>query len=407
MAFITNKKVKIFVGEVLEGMNYLKASKSHFADQFSGKKNGESYYFVLRDAGNPTSGIAITDSDDASVVEKEVKLTIAHKKSVVDLTVVQSCVEVEDFKTEIGDTFALRLGAEIQKDVIAANFFKSMVATFPATGSESGWPALSKASAFLRSTRNGAKVSGYLSPEAEANLSVNALNNFKFTPSSVAEKLYGENAVGNFGGATYVATMDTPMVTCPAASAISGISAISATTAVGVGTLYLTAPTGNTAILPAGLPLQLSNAYACNSVGMRTATKMSFILQSPVTLAGATPVAATVQSIIPEDIGARNIYIEGVGSASAVSGALTCPLSAGVVYDVAQIRTNDVMNWDNVPLDDLTIGETVNGELGGIKIKATKYSDGDLLKNRTRWDVSYLAGIVDERFCANAYLPRT
>jgi hypothetical protein len=405
-SFINSKSVKIFIADVIDAMPYIKASVSHFADQIVGKKAGESYYFVLRDAGNPTEGLTIADGDDTTVVEKQVKLTIKNEKNVVDLNVLQSVVDVEDFKTEIADTYGLRLGAEIQKKVIETSYFKATVATYPNAGSDNGWPALARATAHLRAIRNGAKVFGHLAPEAEANLSQSALNNFKFADSALGQKWYGENSIGRFGGADWAYVTDTPTVTIPAASAISGISAASAVTADGVGTLYISGPTGNTATLPAGLPLQLTSAYACNSVGMATNTKFSFILQSAVTLNGTALIPATVQSLVAEDIGSRNIYISGVTAASAVSGALTCPLSAGVVYDVAQVRCNEVMNWDNIPLDDIAGAETANEEVGGVKLKVTKFGNVGTMVNKTRWDVGYLAGIVDERLVVDAYLPR-
>ena len=125
-----------------------------------------------------------------------------------------------------------------------------------------------------------------------------------------------------------------------------------------------------------------------------------------MTLNGTALIPATVQSLVAEDIGSRNIYISGVTAASAISGALTCPLSAGVVYDVAQVRCNEVMNWDNIPLDDIAGAETSNAEVGGVKLKVTKFGNVGTMVNKTRWDVGYLAGIVDERLVVDAYLPR-
>ena len=403
---ITSKAIKVFLADMIQSMPYvIGASKSHFSDQLTGKKNGRDYYFVLRDAGNPTDGLAVSASDDATIVEKQVKLTVKHKKSIVELDVLQAIVDLGDFKTEVADTYAVKLGTKIQSDIIDANIYKATVATFPKAGSNS-WSALTKAGAHLRATRNGAKLTGYLSSDASANLTVDALNGFHFAPSTVGDKLYADNSIGKFGGVDYTEVTDLPILTVPTASAISGISAVSATSTDGVGTLYVSAPAGNTATLPAGLPLQLSNAYACNSVGSETKTKFSFILQSAVTLNGTALIPATVQSIIAEDIGARNIYISGVNAASAVSGALTCPLSASVEYDVAQVRCNDVMNWDNVPLADLSSGKSSSASVGGIDMKVTEHGDWDNMVNKTRWDVSYIAGIVDERLVVDAYLPR-
>ena len=77
---ITSKAIKVFLADMIQSMPYvIGASKSHFSDQLTGKKNGRDYYFVLRDAGNPTDGLAVSASDDATIVEKQVKLTVKHK----------------------------------------------------------------------------------------------------------------------------------------------------------------------------------------------------------------------------------------------------------------------------------------------------------------------------------------
>ena len=403
--FINTKAIKVFIAEMIDAMPYLKASMPHFADQLSGKKSGSDYTFVLRDSGHPTDGLAITGSDRKTIIEKEVKLTLAHKKSVVEVTLLEAIKDIGDFKTEVADTYAVRLGAEVQSDVIARTFFKATVATYPKTGSN-GWSALSKASAHLKGARNGAKLFGHLSSNASANLTVDALNGMVFIPSKNGEMLFGENDIGRFGGVEYADVTNCPTVTVPAATAFVDLEVDSASTTTGVGTLLIHAAAGNTSVLPAGLPLVKAGAYACNSVGMPTDTPFSFILQSPVTLNGITPVSATVQSLIPEDIGARNIYIAGVTTPALIAGALTCPLTAEAKYDVAQIRCNDVMNWDNNPLPDLQGAKCTSATVGGVSLKVTEFGDGTTFSNITRWDIDFLAGIADERLVACAYLPR-
>ena len=406
-SFVNSSYLKMFIANLVDAMPYLKASKSHFtASEIKGKKPGEVYNFGLRDSGSPTSGIAITSNDRTTVDERKIWLAVRNKKSVVSLNTLESVVDVEDFDTEIGQTYGLNLGAEIQKDVLGMSYFNANVAK---VATSNGWSALAAAIAHQRAIRTGSQLFGYLSPEAESSLSTHALNNWHFDNTELVQKFYKEAAIGTFHMTQFAYVTDTPIVSVPSSGfgtvTVSGASEVTAPTTSLSGSIDRTALTVSalTVAIPAGTPFTIDGAYACDSLGrVQLRTPFSFVVQEDAEVGDTT---LYVQKIIVGETGARNCYKAGWTSVSDIAGTLVCQLADGVDYEVAQIRTGDTMNWDNIDLDPVVGGENTSAEFGGVKIQVAKYGNGDARANTTRWDCAYLAGIVDNRLASLAYMP--
>lgn len=389
--FVNSKWAKVYLADVIDSMPYVKASKSYFASQMKGKKVGKTYSFVLRDAGKVTDELEISNGDLRDIEEREVKVTLKNKKNVVGLDVLESVVDIEDFKTEIADTYGVKLGAEIQKDVIANTLFDAATASV----NENGWVAISKAIAFLKGSRVGGKVVGFMAPEAESGLTVDAFNGWHFGPSEKANKMYADAAIGTFHGCDFVYANDIPVIEGKTISLEP-----SAATQNDDGTVSLTVSALSAAI-PAGTPLQVSGAKACNIVGMATSTPFAFVVQKDAA-AGATKVV--IGRVELSDCGSRNCYIEGADEVADLAGkTFTNMLTNGKSYYVAQARNNDALAFENAPLDDLVGAENSTVELGGIKLKTTVMGNTTSMKNITRWDIAYGAKIVDNRQASLAY----
>ena len=398
-SFTNSKFLKVFLADVIDAMPYLKDSKSHFASEMKGKKAGKSYYFSLNDAGHPQEGLAIdrsgADSGKGEVNEKQVKMTLSNMHSFVDLNVLDSITELVDFETEIGQTYGIRLGAEYQKKTIEKTIWDASVAF---VNDSNPWKALSAASSHMKGVRAGSKVVGYLDPVAEGSLTVDAINGFHFGPSERGSKFYADASIGKFQGAEYVYCNDIPMVT----GATRSLTISSVTETDGETTVTLSA----SASLKAGEALYLTvsgkTAYACNGVGMPTNNKFALIVKANT----SSSTTFKCSRICVEDCGSRNCFIEGVTALTGLAGGtLTNVLTDGKKYFVAQVRTADVMNWDNVDIDDLIGAENKSVSVGGVKLKVTIYSDGDAMQNTTRWDICAGNCIVDNRYAGLAYLP--
>lgn len=406
-AFVKSDYLKVFVADLIDAMPYLKASKSHFtASDIKGKKPGEVYNFGLRDSGSPTSGIAITAADRTTVDERKIWLAVRNKKSAVSLNTLESVVDIDQFDQEIGKTYGLNLGAEVQKDVLGISYFNANVAK---VATSNGWSALAAAIAHQRAARTGSQLFGYLSPEAEANLSVHSLNNWHFENSDLVQKFYKEASIGTFHMTNFAYVTDTPVVSVPAngfgtVTVSAGADAVAPTTSLS-GAVDRTALTVSalTVAIPAGTPFTIAGAYACDSLGRPLLrTPFSFVVQEDAEV-GATTLY--VQKVIVGNTGARNLYHASWTGVGDIKGTLVCQLANGVDYEVAQIRTSDTMNWDNIDLDPVVGGENTSETFGGVKIQVAKYGNGDARANTTRWDCAYLAGIVDNRLASLAYIP--
>ena len=406
-AFVKSDYLKVFVADLIDAMPYLKASKSHFtASDIKGKKPGEVYNFGLRDSGSPTSGIAITAADRTTVDERKIWLAVRNKKSAVSLNTLESVVDIDQFDQEIGKTYGLNLGAEVQKDVLGISYFNANVAK---VATSNGWSALAAAIAHQRAARTGSQLFGYLSPEAEANLSVHSLNNWHFENSDLVQKFYKEASIGTFHMTNFAYVTDTPVVSVPAngfgtVTVSAGADAVAPTTSLS-GAVDRTALTVSalTVAIPAGTPFTIAGAYACDSLGRPLLrTPFSFVVQEDAAV-GATTLY--VQKVIVGNTGARNLYHASWTGVGDIAGTLVCQLANGVDYEVAQIRTSDTMNWDNIDLDPVVGGENTSETFGGVKIQVAKYGNGDSRANTTRWDCAYLAGIVDNRLASLAYIP--
>ena len=406
-AFVKSDYLKVFIADLIDAMPYLKASKSHFtASDIKGKKPGEVYNFGLRDSGSPTSGIAITAADRTTVDERKIWLAVRNKKSAVSLNTLESVVDIDQFDQEIGKTYGLNLGAEVQKDVLGISYFNANVAK---VATSNGWSALAAAIAHQRAARTGSQLFGYLSPEAEANLSVHSLNNWHFENSDLVQRFYKEASIGTFHMTNFAYVTDTPVVSVPAngfgtVTVSAGADAVAPTTSLS-GAVDRTALTVSalTVAIPAGTPFTIAGAYACDSLGRPLLrTPFSFVVQEDAAV-GATTLY--VQKVIVGNTGARNLYHASWTGVGDIKGTLVCQLANGVDYEVAQIRTSDTMNWDNIDLDPVVGGENTSETFGGVKIQVAKYGNGDARANTTRWDCAYLAGIVDNRLASLAYIP--
>lgn len=396
-SFVNAKALKLFLAKMVDAAPYIRASKGHFKGDLKGKKPGKSYNLYLTDAGNVTDGLAIQSGDDASVEEREVTITLQNKKTLVDLNVLESIVDIESFKDEVAEPYGVRLGAEIQKSVIAKTFFQGSTA-FVGTN---GWDAMATANAHLRSIRQGAKLVSFIDPMAATGLTVNALNNWHFGPSNKGQDFYGDNSLGKFSGSEYVEVTDIPMIAGKTLS-LTIASAAASENDNNVGGIKLTLSAATGSAIPAGTPLVLEGAKACNVVGMPTNAQFVCFVQKDAT---ASDTDIEVGRIELKDIGSRNCFIEGASALADLAGkTLTNLLENGKDYYAVQTRTEDVLDFTSVEMADLEGAKTQNASVGGIGIKWTTFGKFDNMTNQARADVCYGTGIVDNRLVSIAYI---
>lgn len=397
--FINGKAVQLYIGRMIQSMPYLRASKPHFNDQIAGKKNGQdgtSYNMILRDAGTVGDGLSLTDSDRRNVVEIEVPMKLTIKHNVMALSTLESVVDLKDFKTEIADTYAPKLGFHVQKQVIDDTYFDACVA---AVSDTNGWMPLSKIGATMKQVRQAAQLIGSMDPQVETNLSINALNNWKFGSTDKFKDFYEDAYIGRFNGVEYAYCTDIPQVDGKTISGTISSAVVEMEPTTGRKCTKLTL--GAAVTLPKGTPIKIAGAKACNHVGMPVSSDFIGFVQVAVN----NSATVYIQRIEMRDIGSRNCYVEGATDLTGLNGkAVSNLLTNGKTYYPVQVRTADTLNYDGIDLDDLASAENSSEKVGEVKMHVTKFGNGSEMKNTVRWDVAALIGICDNREVGIAYV---
>ena len=70
---VVNNKVELIAFRAAEAANYLRiGSRKYFKDQLVGKRNGQEYTFVVRDAGKFQEGMDLSSNGPSNLVERSV-----------------------------------------------------------------------------------------------------------------------------------------------------------------------------------------------------------------------------------------------------------------------------------------------------------------------------------------------
>lgn len=386
----TNKATSLVALRFAENANYLTLGASaHFADQLAGKRNGQSYSFVLRDGGVAYDGKQLPATREMS--EREVVLTLANKGVCVDTDSIEEVTDL-NWDKEVAEPNGKMLANKWVKAALAEDLPKCGTAFFG-----TGFAPLAKASAHLASSSEE-DIFGFVDPQMQAILTSNGQ---QFMPVGSPSEMYSKGFLGTFQGAKYVAQRFLPQVTIPSLGdgvtlALANSSA--AAVADGVITLKLKASGTCSATLPKGTPLMVSGIYVAGIDGDESAVPAAFILTAAVTLNGTTAVDAT--AVAKEYGSAKNREICKIdGSAVALtdfnSAAVTIP-EAGT-YFAGILHINGAKELEPLPEIKTSNGQMTKGKMAGVNCFETRFFDGENLKNTTRWDAPLLRGVVDTR----------
>lgn len=407
--FINSKWAKVFLADAIEEMPYVKASKTYFADSIKGKKVGKTYSFVLRDSGEVTDDLEIAGGTIRGLTEREVKVTLKSKKNVVGLNVLESITDIEEFKTEVADTYGLRLGAEVQKDIIEDTIFNASTA-FVGDGSNN-WKPLSNAIAQLKDSRVAGNLVGFIPSRLQSDLTVGALQGWSFLPNEQGANFYGKGFVGNFQTCDFVNVSDIPIVESPTANySDTGHKIKSIVEGANDTTVIAIENVSGTVAKPAlkkGTVLFIDGLYATNIVGMQTQEPFACIVQKDVgSTTSAVDQEVIVQRIDVGEYGARNATGTSITKLEDLEGAgISVGLALNKKYYVAQIRQEKALAYEAPDLDDLVGAENTSVNIGHIKLKTTVLGNGYNMQNISRWDIAYGSVIPDNRLAALAYIP--
>lgn len=375
--FVTNKKVDIVALRAAEAAQYLTVgSKSYFSDQLEGKRNGTSYEFVIRDAGEYATGMDMTGKV-SNLQERKVTKDIKLGNIVIDTNLLEKVTDV-DWDKEIGIPNGKKLINGVVKDTVADDLGRQNVAFVG-----KGWLPISKASRFLGSISSEDRYA-FVDPMID---SIMAAGGKGFTPVD-AEPLYKTGLLGSAFGAEFRESQFMPTVEISEDLANELASATVASYATGAQEDTLTL-NGVTEVIPAGTPLFVKNVYACDLVGDKTSSLKAFIAIEDAT-AGVVKV--------------RHVDFVGNGTKEATKAPeandkLVNSIEAGQ-YFTGIVRLDGAMEFDTLKKLDWSNAEATSEPVEGVTVHEGRAVNVITGSNKTRWAVASLAGIVEPRAVA-------
>ena len=375
----TQKLATVVALEVAKKAGFLKmASKDYFGSQINGKmKAGQSYDFILPDAGNTVDGLV---ADPRAIAERKVTLSIKSKVNSVETNALEGVTDLQ-WEKEIAKTYAANLINTILKEEVSK---AAKEATTVFVGS--GFKPIAEAGAYLQSITTE-DLQGFIDPMAQAVL---AANGQAFVPTGSPDALYGKGTLGNFQGVDYKAErwLDKVKVNLTAASA--GVQGYTASTAQDdPAKIQLSGVSGT---IKAGTPIFVDGCYACDTIGMETNAPYAFIAKADVSANGVI----SAQPIYTANNGTRTC-----SKAPEAGDSVTLPDNGN--YGLAYIRATDAYNFSQVDKLDIKLSKEAGvGDVDGLRVTCNQFTDGKSATNMTRWDMCYMAGTVEPRLVSVA-----
>lgn len=392
--FITNELTDLINVRAAEAAGYLTVgSKSYFADQLVGKRNGESYTFVVKDAGKYVRGKNI-EGKSSQLTERSVTKKIEVGNIMIDTDFVEAVTDV-NWDEEIAKPNGKALIEGLVQDVMAEDLGRANTAFVGA-----GWMPLTKANGFLRSISTEDRY-GFIDPMIESILPAGGKG---FTPVD-AEPLYKKGMIGNVGGTDYREQQFMPSleISVELANELASATVNTYTQGVTADTIKLN---NVSETIPAGTPLFIEDVMATNLVGNKTSSYKAFIAIEdasngnvkvrPVDFAGQ----GTKEAILKDG---SNVVVSGLANKKLVN-----TIKEGLYY-TGIIRLDGTMEFDTLKKQDWSNADLTSSGIEGITVHCARAVNVEAGTNKTRWAVAAIAGVIEPRgvtyICVKDQLP--
>ena len=383
----TNRRAELVLIRSAEAAPYLTVgSKNYCKDQLVGKRNGQSYEFVIRDAGEYVEGMDISNVGSEDVIERKVTKNIKIGNVKVNTNLLEKVTDV-NWDKEIAEPYGEKVAKGLVQSVLADDIGLQNTA-FVGTG----WLPLFKASNYLESISSESQYA-FVDPMVE---SIMQSSGRGFTPAGDVEPRFQKGLKGMVGQAEVRAQQGMP--TLEISDELAAELATATVTSYATGTDYDTLTlSGVTESIPAGTPLFIAGVYATDMVGVKTSALKAFIAIEDAT-AGSVKVRKTdfIGNGTREacDIDGDNIVLSELASKK-----LANPIKAGI-YFTGIFRVNGAMEFDALPELDWSNAESRVTSPDGITLHEGRAVDVFAGTNKTRWAIAAVAGIVEPRGCA-------
>ena len=392
-SFQTNKRTELVALRAAESAGYLTiGSKKYLKDQLIGKRNGRSFDFVIRDAGEYQEGIDLSGGTGPSdIIERKVTLGITTGNVLIQSDILDKVTDT-DWDREIAYPNGKKLVNGIVKKAVNDDLGWQNTAFVGA-----GFQPLFKAQNFLASISDAPRF-GFIDPMINSVLSSNGQ---AFKPVE-AEPMSKAGLMGELAGVTYRANQFMPMVSVSSALAadVAGATAIAyAKVDETHATLTLT---GVTSIIPKGYVVWVDGVYATDYVGDKTSALKAFVAYEDGENAGEMKI--------------RPVAFKGTGTNDAHNGNVEvcdvdgAPLTVSDFNKLTDIKVLPAGEYFGgfVRLDGTEEFETLNEiDASNADTKIASNEGLNVFENRavdvikgtnvTRWTVNSIGGIIEPR----------
>lgn len=384
----TNTRAELVLIRSAEAAPYLTVgSKNYCKDQLVGKRNGQSYEFVIRDAGEYVEGMDISSTGSDDVIERKVTKKIKIGNVKVNTNLLEKVTDT-NWDTEIAEPYGEKVAKGLVQSVLADDIGRQNVA-FVGTG----WLPLFKASNYLESVSSESQYA-FIDPMID---SIMQSSGKAYTPAGDVEPRFQKGLKGMVGQAEVRAQQGMPTIEISAdlATELAAAKVTSYTdNSDGTATLALS---GVTKVIPAGTPLFIKGVYATDLVGVKTSALKAFIA-----IEDATAGSVKIRAVDFSGHGTReacDVNGDNINTTALANLDLVNSIKEGI-YFTGIFRVNGAMEFDALPELDWSNAESRVTSPDGITLHEGRAVDVFAGTNKTRWAIAAVAGIVEPRGCA-------
>lgn len=392
--FSPNKKTELVLIRSAEAAPFLTVgSDSRLQDQLVGKRNGQSYEFVIRDAGEFQEGMDISEGSAeggkgaSDLTERKVNLNIEIGNVAIKTNFLEKVTDV-NWDKEV----AIPQGEKIAKGLVK-KVLKNEIGKQNTAFVGQGWMPLFKASNFLESISSDAQFA-FVDPSVE---SVMQSTGKGFAPTNGVEPMYQKGLKGTVASAEVRAQQGMPSViisaNLAAELATATVTGFEQTT-TGFDYVKLS---GVTQDIPKGTPIFVEEVYATDLVGEKTSALKAFI--------AVEKAEGGVVKVRHSDISGEGTkeLCDADGDALAASSfnskKLVNTISAGT-YFPGIFRCKGAFEFDTLPELDWSNADSRVTSPQGITMHTGRAVDVLKGTNVTRYAIAAVAGTVEPRVCS-------
>lgn len=399
---VVNNKVELIAFRAAEASNYLRlGSRKYFKDQLVGKRNGQSFQYVVRDAGEFQEGIDLSGNGPSNLTERKVTKSLQVGNVLIQTNILNKVVDV-NWDDEIAKINGPKLIHGVVRKAVDADLGLQNTA-FVGTG----FQPLFKAQNFLK-TVSDAQSYGFINPMINSVLSSNGQS---FQPAEASDVFSGAGLVGKLADVEYRANQFMPMVSVDSAldteiKKVTGLAYADAGDGVNA-TLTLS---GVNAVIPKGYVLWIKGLYATDICGDKTAALKAFIAYEDGTTDG-TDAVMKIRKVNFAGEGTKEVCkADGSAYGATEAAAITAFNSAIAAYTKANIdflpvgdyfggyvRVDGAMEFESISELDASNADTKKETVEGLTVIENRAVDVIKGTNDTRWTVVTMSGIVEPR----------